>query len=136
MRVKMDFGNLIFKTDDLRNKGNEAYDSGNYYEALAVYEQVLTCFLWLQFNLEERHNDLFFAETFKPIIDNDIDIQERRTVILEDREMEVEGANNMIIGTLINCIYAYMSMFHFEEAKLCIEFLIQQNFGEIPEIYY
>jgi hypothetical protein len=38
MRDLSDIGQLFFITDDTKIKGNKAYDSGKYYEALDVYE--------------------------------------------------------------------------------------------------
>lgn len=43
-----DIGQLFFITDDTKIKGNKAYERGDYYEALEVYEQVLAVFLWLE----------------------------------------------------------------------------------------
>ena len=38
LRDVPDVGYLIFVTDDTKIKGNRAYDQGNYYEALDIYE--------------------------------------------------------------------------------------------------
>jgi hypothetical protein len=52
-------GQLIFITDDTKIKGNKAYDMGNYYEALDIYEQVLACYAWLEFKDKELKERLF-----------------------------------------------------------------------------
>ena len=49
MRELSDIAQLFFITDDTKLKGNQAYDLGKYYEALEVYEQVLGCYVWLQY---------------------------------------------------------------------------------------
>lgn len=41
----------------------------------------------------------------------------------------------MIVGTLVNSMLAYMSMFHFEEAMKCAD-LILDSYLQDPEIYY
>jgi hypothetical protein len=33
-----DIGTVIFVTDDTKIKGNKLYDSGEYYDALDIYE--------------------------------------------------------------------------------------------------
>jgi len=38
LRTLADIGTVIFVTDDTKIKGNKAYDQGNYYEALDIYE--------------------------------------------------------------------------------------------------
>jgi hypothetical protein len=49
LREMNDIGTLFFITDDVKIKGNKAYDLGRYYESLDVYEQVLACYIWLDF---------------------------------------------------------------------------------------
>lgn len=61
MRELADIGQLFFITDDTKIKGNKAYDQGRYYEALEVYEQVLGCFIWLDF-VEEGYSDKLFHD--------------------------------------------------------------------------
>ena len=41
----------------------------------------------------------------------------------------------MIIGLMMNSMFAYMSVFHFEEALKCANFLLEEVF-EDPEIYF
>jgi len=41
----------------------------------------------------------------------------------------------MIIGTLINAMLSYMSLFHFEEAMKCAD-LILDSYLKDPEIYF
>ena len=36
--------------------------------------------------------------------------------------------HSMIVGTLVNSMLAYMSMFHFEEAMKCIDFILDSYF--------
>jgi hypothetical protein len=38
LRTLGDVGTLIFVADDTKIKGNSAYDMGDYYEALNIYE--------------------------------------------------------------------------------------------------
>ena len=38
LRSKINFADLLFIADDLKLKGNEAYDQGSYYKALDIYE--------------------------------------------------------------------------------------------------
>lgn len=77
-------------TDDLKIKGNKAYDLGRYYEALDVYEQVLACYLWLEFKDSNFKNALFSEFNFPGIKDDDIDLKERRIMREVDREIETE----------------------------------------------
>lgn len=42
---------------------------------------------------------------------------------------------NMIIGTLVNSMLAYMSLYHFEEAEKCADFILDHYLKD-PEIYY
>ena len=59
LRKCADLGHLIFITDDTKISGNRAYDQGNYYEALEIYEQVLACFNWLEFKDPTMKERLF-----------------------------------------------------------------------------
>lgn len=43
---------------------------------------------------------------------------------------------SMIVGCLINCMLAYMSMNHYEEAAKVVEFLIPSGYYRDPEIYF
>lgn len=48
MRNCKDSSQAFFQIDDFKIKGNEAYDQGNYYDALRIYEHVLGCYIWLE----------------------------------------------------------------------------------------
>lgn len=63
LRSIRDVGYLIFVTDDTKIRGNRAYDQGDYYEALEVYEQVAACFSWLEFKDRSLKDRLFTDET-------------------------------------------------------------------------
>lgn len=63
-----------------------------------------------------------------------------------DREFETETSKkyriiflfldeSMIVGTLVNSMLAYMSLFHFEEALKCADFILDHHIKD-PEIYY
>ena len=54
-----DVGQLFFITDDTKIKGNKAYERGDYYEALDVYEQVLAVFLWLDLKKPELRDKAY-----------------------------------------------------------------------------
>lgn len=41
----------------------------------------------------------------------------------------------MMVGTLVNSMLAYMSLFHFEEAMKCAD-LILDSYLQVPEIYF
>ena len=41
----------------------------------------------------------------------------------------------MIIGTLMNSMLTYMSVFHFDEANKCIDFILDQ-YTKDPEVYF
>ena len=41
----------------------------------------------------------------------------------------------MIVGTLVNSMLAYMSVFHFQEAMKCVDFLLDQYLKD-AEIYF
>ena len=41
----------------------------------------------------------------------------------------------MIVGTLINSALSYMSVFHFQEAMKCVDFILDQYLKD-PEIYF
>ena len=97
LRNMGDIGSLIFITDDTKIKGNSAYDSGDYYEALNVYEQVLACFCWLQFKDDRLQERLFTDPELdlgrvgqEGIVDEDVDFTERRVINEHDREIETE----------------------------------------------
>jgi len=60
LRTMRDIGTLIFVVDDTKIKGNKSYEQGNYYEALDIYEQVLACFAWLEFNDLTLRDRLFY----------------------------------------------------------------------------
>jgi len=53
LRKLNDSAQLLFIADDTKLKGNKQYDLGNYYQALQVYEWVLGCYVWLEFQDEE-----------------------------------------------------------------------------------
>ncbi len=42
----------------------------------------------------------------------------------------------MLVGCLINCMLAYMSMHHFEEANKVVEFLLKHDYYKEPELYF
>ena len=91
MRELRDVGQLFFITDDTKIKGNKFYEQGKYYEALEVYEQVLGCYLWLDFNEGEAKKEKLFTEfNSNGIQDKDVDIHERQIIREEDREFETE----------------------------------------------
>jgi hypothetical protein len=90
MRDLADIGQLFFITDDTKIRGNKAYDLGNYYEALDVYEQVLGCYIWMEFVDEEFKEKIFTDFNCKGITDKDVDFKERRVVREGDREIETE----------------------------------------------
>lgn len=54
MRTLSDSAQLLFIADDTKIKGNKEYDLGNYYKALEIYEWVLGCYVWLDFNDDEE----------------------------------------------------------------------------------
>ncbi len=90
MRTLADIGQLFFIADDTKIKGNRAYDQGRYYEALEIYEQVLSCFLWL----EPKDNESFYKKVYgnfdwAGISDDEIQLKEKQVVREEDREFEV-----------------------------------------------
>lgn len=92
-----DIGSLIFVVDDTKIKGNSAYDMGDYYEALNIYEQVLACFAWLQFKEENMHEKLFTDPELdlsrigtEGLVDDDVNFMERRILNEHDREIETE----------------------------------------------
>ncbi|CDW77840.1 UNKNOWN [Stylonychia lemnae] len=121
MRELADIGQLFFITDDTKIKGNKFYDQGKYYEALDVYEQVLGCYIWLDF-IEEGFSDKLFHDLKGDYItDKDVDFKERRIIRESDREIESETT--------------YMSLFHFDEAMKCAD-LILDNYIKDPEIYF
>lgn len=41
----------------------------------------------------------------------------------------------MLVGTLINTALAYMSVFHFDEALKCVDFILNEVF-EDADIYF
>ena len=41
----------------------------------------------------------------------------------------------MIVGTMVNSMMAYMSLFHFEEAEKCINFVLE-SYMQQPDLYY
>ncbi|TNV82024.1 hypothetical protein FGO68_gene6596 [Halteria grandinella] len=142
LRTIGDIGSLIFITDDTKIKGNSSYDQGDYYEALNIYEQVLACFAWLQFKEPNMRERLFTDPELdlgrvglEGIVDDDIDFMERRVINEHDREIETETKLNFVVSTLNNSMLAYMSIFHFDEAKKCADFLLD-TYTQEPEIYF
>jgi hypothetical protein len=97
MRNLSDVGTLIFVTDDTKIKGNKAYDQGNYYEALDIYEQVLACFAWLDFKDPTIKERIFMDPNLDKerisqvgITDEDVEFKERRVINEADRDIETE----------------------------------------------
>jgi hypothetical protein len=43
---------------------------------------------------------------------------------------------SMIVGSLINCMLSYLSMHHFEEATKVVNFLLDNNYWNDPELYF
>ena len=41
----------------------------------------------------------------------------------------------MVVGTVSNSMLAYMSVFHFEEAEKCIEFILEHSI-QTPFLYF
>jgi hypothetical protein len=65
---------------------------------------------------------------------------ERRTETSRQRLVSLKQSyhlidQNMIVGTLVNSMLSYMSVFHFEEAMKCADFILDQYLKD-PEIYY
>jgi len=97
LRSVRDVGYLIFVTDDTKIRGNRAYDQGDYYEALEVYEQVTACFAWLEFKDRSLKDRLFTDESLdtsrfsvEGIIDEDVNFIERPVTNEADRQIETE----------------------------------------------
>lgn len=42
----------------------------------------------------------------------------------------------MIVGCMVNCMLAYMSMNHFQEADKVAQFLIANSYYNDPEIHF
>lgn len=107
LRDVPDVGYLIFVTDDTKIKGNRAYDQGNYYEALDIYEQVIACYAWLQFK-DPSLKDRLFSDpeldtsrfSLEGIIDEDVDFHERRVINEADRPIETETSKGCFWVTM------------------------------------
>lgn len=103
--------------------------------------------MWLEFCDENKKEELFNSFDYMPIVDKDIDLKFKQIIRQDDKDIENETCKgylfilnfiidqNMIIGTIINSMLAYMSMFHFEEAQKCSDFLLNDILCD-PEIYY
>lgn len=50
---KCEINQRFFAYDQLREKGNKAFNKENYYEALEFYERAFSCFRWLELKEEE-----------------------------------------------------------------------------------
>jgi hypothetical protein len=90
LRELGDIGQVFFITDDTKIKGNKAYERGDYYEALAIYEQVLAVFLWLDFVDPSLKDKAFEDFNFQGITDQDVELKQRRIIHESDREIETE----------------------------------------------
>lgn len=100
LRELGDVGNLIFITDvsfmfklhtqDTKIKGNKAYERGDYYEALAIYEQVLAVFTWLEMNDPEMKDKAYTEYNFIGVKDADVELRQRRVINESDRDIETE----------------------------------------------
>ncbi len=107
LRELADVGNLIFITDvnitllnhlqDTKIKGNKAYERGDYYEALAVYEQVLAVFTWLELNDPELRDKAYSDFNFRGFKDADVELRQRRIINESDRDIETETSNECLI---------------------------------------
>lgn len=97
LRELKDIGHLFFITDDTKIKGNKAYEQGNYYEAIEVYEQVLGCYVWLEFTDKTKKDRLFTDFNSKGIVDKDIEFKEKSIVREADREFETETSKFIFI---------------------------------------
>jgi hypothetical protein len=53
-------------------------------------------------------------------------LRERTIWIESDRDIEKEMSEGMVVGTMVNAILAYMSLYHFEEAMKCCEFILDK----------
>lgn len=103
LRKVRDVGYLIFVTDDTKIRGNRAYDQGDYYEALEVYEQVAACFAWLEFKDRSLKERLFTDESLdtsrfsiEGIIDEDVNFIERPVTNEADRTIETETSKLLL----------------------------------------
>lgn len=94
MRELSDFAQLFFIADDTKIKGNKAYDQGNYYKALEVYEQVLSCYVWLEFINADFKDKIFSSLDSEGIKDDDIDMKERMIIREADRDIETDTSKS------------------------------------------
>jgi hypothetical protein len=109
---------------------------------------VLGCYLWLEPTTaqSEFEETVFKKFEFSGITDNMVKMREKEVVREDDREIETETSksnniNNciemsMIVGCMVNCMLAYMSMNHFQEAEKVAQFLISNNYFNDPEIHF
>lgn len=97
MRELSDFGQQFFIADDTKIKGNTYYDQGQYYKALEVYEQVLGCYVWLEFLDSKTKSDIFEKFEHRGIVDTDIEIKTKQVVREADREIEIDTCKHTFL---------------------------------------
>jgi hypothetical protein len=94
LREVTDNAQLFFLTDDTKIKGNKAYDLGQYYKALEIYEQVIGVYIWLDLKDEELKDKMFTSLEFPGLFDKDVELKTRRIINEGDREIETETSKN------------------------------------------
>ena len=105
LRTIRDVGYLIFVTDDTKIKGNRAYDLGNYYEALEIYEQVMACFAWLELKDPSLKDRLFSeGDPIEGIVDENVVFHERPITNEADRLIETETSKQLMFHTIYRVV--------------------------------
>jgi len=116
------FSGLFFNFDKYKEDANKQFKEGKYFDALELYEQILTVFKWVEFTDKERNGDLQKALKFEPILDKDIQVAEND---LQGDECEIELRLNLVVQLLQNIGYCYMKLFFFDEALKCFNYILE-----------
>jgi tetratricopeptide (TPR) repeat protein len=116
------FSGLFFNFDKYKEEANKHYKEGEYFEAIDLYEQILSVFKWVEFEDKEKNEDFFKAMKLDPLLDKDIKVTEKD---LEDDECEIEMRTNLVVTLLMSIGYSFMKMFYFDEAYKCFSYAIE-----------
>jgi tetratricopeptide (TPR) repeat protein len=116
------FSGLFFHFDKFKEEANKSFKEGQYFEAIDLYEQIMSVFRWAEFTDKEKNDDFFKALKMEPILDKDIKINEKD---LDGDNCEIEMRTNLVCTLLLSIAYCYMKLHFYDEAIKCLDYGIE-----------